>query len=115
MSNSPARKQHYTTSDRMAHVQQWQRSGQSRTVYCKLHHLSRNTLRDWIATYTAGGSPEQPKQGSADRSRADFVTVELAAPVGGAAVGYAEIQYPGGAKLVLHHPVSPEVLRALLA
>jgi transposase-like protein len=115
MSKSPVRKQHYPESERIAHVEQWQRSGQSQTVYCKRHHLSRNTLRGWIATYTAGGTSELPKQGSADGTGCDLVSVELAAPVGGSAVGYAEMQYPTGAKLILHHSVLPDVLRALLS
>lgn len=33
---------------RMAHIKQWEASGQSQTAYCQLHRINRSSFCEWL-------------------------------------------------------------------
>ncbi|MEP6594988.1 MAG: hypothetical protein ABJA71_03535 [Ginsengibacter sp.] len=89
----------------LAHIGQWQSSGQTQKAYCTEHTIPYHVFHYWFKVYR--------DQNSADQQPAStFVKLKVAASSNAT---YAELMLPDGKRLLFHQPVASEYLKALIA
>lgn len=98
---------HYGEEMKQQHVSRWLSSGQSKKVYSDSQNICYGTFKAWVKKY------HEAKPAIAKQSVSNFVSLDVKSSQG-MNVGYAEIHYPNGSKLVIHKPIPIEELRRLL-
>ena len=82
-------------------IREWQQSGLSKKVFCEQKQINYQTFIGWGVQHRNGNKP-------AGRG---FVQVEIPKHASGV---FAELHLERGKKIILHHPVTAEVLVTLL-
>lgn len=89
-----------TPYQRQQHIEAWQKSGLSRSAYCRLHGLHATTFSGWVRRYTA------PASGRG----LGLIPVEVQREADAGLV----LRLSGGTQLALPATVSPRWLAELL-
>ena len=91
-----------TSKQRQQHVEAWERSGLSRSAYCRLHGLNKTTFSRWVRRQASAVVMPAP----------GLIPVEVKREV--AADAALVLRLTGGAQLELSAAVSPAWLAELL-
>ncbi len=86
----------------LAHIAQWQGSGQTQKAYCIDHRIPYHVFHYWFKVYRDQHSVNQ-------QPASPFVKLKVAA-----SSTYAELILPDGKRLLFHQPVASEYLKALI-
>lgn len=87
-------------------IDQWQRGGLSQKKYCEQNNIAYHHFHYWYKRYL--------DQRAADNNTntTGFIPVALNTA---SSLGYVELQWPDGKKILFHQPISVDYLKALIA
>ncbi len=91
-----------TPYQRQQHIEAWQKSGLSRSAYCRLHGLHATTFSGWVRRYTAPADERGPGLIPVEVRREEETDAGLV------------LRLSGDARLELPATVSPRWLAELL-
>jgi hypothetical protein len=91
---------HQTREHYFAMITAWKQSGQNQKQFCLQNNIAYHVFHYWYKVYRN----QQPATGS-------FVALNLAA----AQQANMELHLTDGRRIIFHHPVSADFLRALIA
>ena len=102
--------QHRTTKEMYPLIERWHQSDKKKKDFCEEEDINLHTFTYWLKKYNRS----KPKISTATKS--DFVELQVETPpqaINPKAL-FAEIDYPNGIALRLHHPMSSSNLNLLL-
>jgi hypothetical protein len=90
---------------KLAMIAEWQQSGLSQKVYCEQNNIAYHVFHYWYKRHRVA-------QQGADSQPSSFVKLEVA-PQGGYA--HIELVLPDGKRMLFHHLVSSDYLKAIIS
>jgi len=84
------------------YIEQWQQSGQSQKAFCRQVNLSYHIFHYWYKRYRMTES----------KPASSFIKLGVSAA---SVISHTELVLPDGKRLLFHHPVSIDYLKALIS
>lgn len=99
---------HRTRKEMYPLIENWEKSGKSKKRFCEEVPINLHTFKYWLK--------KRNKERDSKTSSSEFVELQIEQPreLSKNEYIYAELIYPNGVHLRLHHPLSSKALKDLI-